>query len=376
MVEKKPKVLLVANVAKEHVLKFHVPTIKRLAEMGWKIDVACSGDEEVPYCSKQYKMSYKRSPFNFSLFKGIYELKHIIDRENYDIVYCHTPVGGLAGRIASIVARKRGTKVIYFAHGYHFFKTAPKMNWLLYYTMEKLLSYVTDAIILINKEDFVLTKKKFKSCKAYLINGIGIDFSRFSNGKSTEIRNLYREELNIPSDAIVLIYLAELIENKNQTLLLDALKEVHNTNQNVYLVLAGIDHCNGKMQEYAETLQLTKYVRFLGWRDDIDKLYMMSDICTASSIREGFGLNLVEAMYCKLPIVASANRGHRTIIHDGKNGFLVPLDNAEMFADRINLLIEDVDLREKFIRLNSKIIHRYDSAEIVDELVNILKENL
>ena len=76
---KTPKILLVANVSKEHVLKFHVPTIKALTDDGWHVDVACAGEEEVPYCNTQFKMSWKRSPFNFALFKGIKELKKIVN---------------------------------------------------------------------------------------------------------------------------------------------------------------------------------------------------------------------------------------------------------------------------------------------------------
>lgn len=370
------KVLLVANVSKEHVLKFHIPTIKMLKEMGWKIDVACSGIDKVPYCDTQYIMSYKRSPFNLALLKGIKELKKIVDENDYNIVYCHTPVGGLVARIASIKARRNGTKVIYFAHGYHFFKGAPKLNWLLYYPMEKILSYMTDSIMLINKEDYELTKKNFKKCKVYLMDGIGVDTTRFKVNEKQRVREKYREKLEIPQDATVLIYMAELLKNKNQKFLMCVLKEVLKKNENVYLLLAGIDHSKGQFEKYASEINVKEHIRFLGWREDVGNLYATADICTPTSIREGFGLNLVEAMACGLPIVATRNRGHETIIRDGENGFLVELGNEEIFSNRILQLMNDKKLREKFIEVGKSEQSRYSSETVLENIRTVLEEHI
>ena len=114
------KILFVANVAKEHIIKFHLPTIKVFKQNGWIVDVACSGKEVIPFCDFQYHTSWRRSPFTFATFKGISQLKRIINQGKYDVVYCHTPLGGLVSRIAAQKARKTGTKVIYCAHGLHF----------------------------------------------------------------------------------------------------------------------------------------------------------------------------------------------------------------------------------------------------------------
>lgn len=371
-----PKVLLVANVAKEHVLKFHVPLLEMLMQRGWHVDVACAGDEEIPYCKQHFVMSYKRCPFNFALFKGICELKKIIEAGQYDIIYCHTPVGGLAARIAAIKERKRGTKVIYFAHGYHFFKNAPKLNWLIYYPMEKMMSKLTDSIILINEEDYKLTQNKFTSCKAYLLNGIGVDTSRFRIKEKEEKRFDYRKRMNIPQDATVLIYLAELLPNKNQKFLIRCLKKVLVINDNVYLVLAGFDHSDGDFEKYTKELKVEQHVRFLGWREDVAELYNMSDICTATSIREGFGLNLVEAMLCEVPVIATNNRGHKTIIRDGENGFLVELGDEEKFVDRIVKLIQDEEIRTRFVEQGKKEQGKYSSDAIVENIYTIMRDHL
>lgn len=373
-----PKILFVANVDKEHILKFHTPTIKMLRDKNWIVDVACAGNEEIPFCNNRYVLHYERSPFTPKLFKGISELCKIINENDYDMVYCHTPVGGLAARIASIKARKKGTKVIYFAHGYHFFKGAPLLNWLIYYTIEKIMSLFTDSIITINDEDFEITKKNFRNCTPYKINGIGIDTEKFkADTDNSNIRAQYRESMNIPEDATVLVYLAELIKNKNQFFLLRVLKKlIDDGNNNIYLVLAGIDHADGKVENYAEELNIRDNIRYLGWRNDIRNLYCMSDICTASSIREGFGLNIAEAMLCSIPVVAAENRGHNTIIKDGYNGYLVPQGDENTFAEKILSLINNEKEREMIVTNASHGAEKYTTGVVLNDLYDILSSHI
>jgi glycosyltransferase EpsD len=81
------------------------------------------------------------------------KLKNIIADNDYDIIHCHTPVGGALARIAARNYRKRGTKVIYTAHGFHFFEGSPVKNWILYYPLEKWLSRFTDVLITLNSEE-------------------------------------------------------------------------------------------------------------------------------------------------------------------------------------------------------------------------------
>ncbi len=361
------KVLLVANVAKEHILKFHIPTIKRMREIGWVVDVACSGQESVPYCNEQYEMLYKRSPFSIGTIRGIIQLSSIIKLGNYDAVYCHTPVGGLASRLAARKYRKTGLRVIYMAHGFHFYKGASIINWLVYYPIELILSFWTDIIIAVNNEDYKNAQRILKCKRVELVNEIGIDIARFSK-RIDNIRKVKREELNIPDDAYVMVYMAELIPNKNQTLLIDTLKYLRDNDKDFYLLLAGIDHNNGRDALYAEKLGVDSFIRFVGWRDDVEALYQCSDICTASSIREGFGLNIVEAMASGLPVVATANRGHSSIIIDGENGYLVPLGDPAEFGNKILQALENKEQLMANYELSA-----YDSKTNVAKIINIIE---
>ena len=367
------KILFVANVAKEHILKFHIPSIKKFKDEGWTVDVACAGDEAIPFCDHQYHTSWKRNPFSLATIKGIKELREIINKNGYDIIYCHTPVGGAVARMASVSARKKGTRVVYFSHGFHFYKGAPLVNWVVYYPMEKLFARYTDVIITINQEDYSNAKKKLKCKEVYLLDGMGVDICSFRNVDKKTERSRLRKELNIPDDAWVMIYLAELIPNKNQKMLLEALKEVLVEYPFTYLVLAGIDHNNGKTQKYARDIGVEKNVRFLGWRSDKEALYALADICTASSIREGFGLNLVEALASGIPVVATRNRGHETIISNGRNGFLVEVGQSKTMAELIIHTLKEQPIKESSFKELEKYSEEIICERII-EYVSLQKE--
>ena len=363
------KILFVANVAKEHIIKFHLPTIRVFKEQGWQVDVACSGTDSIPLCDHQFVMPWKRRPFTLGTIKGIIELRRILSRSHYDVVYCHTPVGGLVARLASKPIRKKGTRVIYCAHGLHFYKGAPLINWILYYPVERILAKYTDLIFTINSEDTDLIKKKFrKGIELHQLPGIGVDFRRLNVESVKKERNLIRDEYHIPQSAYVLIYIAEIINNKNQKLLVDTLRLLRNDNQDVYLLLLGPIHDKGKLKAYVDAVSLSEYVIFAGWRDDVASFLYASDLCAASSIREGFGINLIEAMYCGLPVIATNNRGHRSIIVNGENGLLVPF-SAQNMAECVLQIKHDSALAKKLINLD---VSKYACENVANEVFNVI----
>jgi len=366
------KVLLVANVVKEHVLKFHVPTIRYLKEMGWTVDVAASGEEEVSYCDRQIHAVWKRSPFTFNTFRGIRQLRQVIKEGQYDIVYCHTPVGALVARFAARKARWKGTRVVYFAHGFHFFTGAPLVNWLTFYPVEQMLMRCTDLLITLNDEDYCRAKRCFpKTLPVKQVPGVGVDFSRLEIEDAQAVRAQLRREWGIPESAPVLIYVAELIRNKNQKMLFEALKIIQEKHPDTHLVLVGPDHADGYYQRLAQQMGVADSVVFTLWRSDVGACLRAADIAVASSLREGLALNIVEAMYCGLPVVATDNRGHVPIIRDGENGFLVHVNDSEKMARRVTELIEDKTLYEKMAHND---VSRYSAQETAARIYDILRQ--
>ena len=369
------RILFVANVAKEHLNKFHQPTIRALKKRGWLVDCASNGDEPVPECDHDYKMSWHRSPYTKDTFKGVSELKKLLQNEHYDIVYCHTPVGGLVARMAAKNARKQGTKVVYCAHGLHFYPGAPKKNWILYYPVEKMLSKKTDVLFTVNQDDYKLANEKFarKGLRIELVPEVGINTTRLQVKDPEAARREVRVRYGIPADAFLMIYIAEIVPNKNQGMLLKALKRLLDEGRNVHLMLVGPDYSSGACRQTIEELGITDHVTLTGWQSDIGPLLYASDLCTASSIREGFGINLAEAMYCGLPVIATDNRGHRMIIEDGKNGFLVPVGDDEAMAKRAAELMDQPELYAEYARQDAS---HFDSEVIAEVLADKLEEVL
>ena len=178
------KVLFVATVVRLHINMFHKPFIKWFHDQGWQVDVAANNDYEnkeeclIPYCDNFYCLPFERSPLKKKNMDAYRQLKYLIDNNDYDIIHCHTPVGGVATRVAVGKARKNGTKVIYTAHGFHFYKGAPVINWLIYYPVERILAHRTDLLITMNQEDYGYAQK-FKAKKVALVNGVGLELNKF-----------------------------------------------------------------------------------------------------------------------------------------------------------------------------------------------------
>src|SRR5690554_2967051 len=179
-------------------------------------------------------------------------LKKIINNGNYDIIDLHTPMGGMLGRMASRKARKKGTKVIYTAHGFHFYEGAPLLNWLIYYPIEKYLSRKTDVLITINQEDYELAKKKFKMKKVFKINGIGINEKKFTNIKEISLKEYFPNVKN----PFILTFVGELNDNKNQIFLIKSFHEIVKTHPNIVLCLIGNGKNKNKYQKEIDKLKL------------------------------------------------------------------------------------------------------------------------
>ena len=337
-----------ATVTK-HINTFHIPYLKWFKEQGYEVHVASNGNEKIEYCDKHFNLPFERFPIKKNNFKVYKELKNIIKENEYEIIHCHTPVGGVLTRLAAKTSRKKGTRVIYTAHGFHFYKGAPLLNWIIYYPIEKWLSKYTDCLITINQEDYELAKRKFKKCKEIeLIHGVGLDTSKFDiEITEKEFENL-KNEIEIESDNIILTYVAELNKNKNQILLIKVLEELVKENINMQKILhseilVGNGPMREKLEQYVKENNLQKYVKLLGRRDDISKILKLTNVYVASSLREGLPINLLEAMYMNLPIVATDNRGHRELIQNGVNGYICDKLDIKTFKMNIKKIFENME---------------------------------
>lgn len=329
------RVLILASVA-SMIGQFNRDNISLLQKMGYKVDVACNFKNGSTFSAESAKklkkelieqgvrcfhIAFSRSPVQIEKHIQCYRtVKRLMLENEYLFCHCHSPIGGAIARIAG---RTTKTKIIYTAHGFHFYKGASVLNWAIYYPIELLLSYWTNCLITINKEDYYRAKHKFHAQKTVYIPGIGIDSNRFQNlGIS---RNQKRQELGLSKEDIFILSVGELNKNKNHEVVVRALAGLKG--QNIVYMIAG----EGNQKEHLKTLAEENGVslRLLGFREDICSLLEAADVFAFPSKREGLSVSVMEAMFMKKPVIASKIRGNTDLIKDGENGLLVNPNNRK-----------------------------------------------
>ena len=369
------KVLFVAHVVKHHLMSFHIPYLKWFKDNGYEVHVCARNDYEnkmecvIPYCDKYYDLPFERNPAKVNNLKAYKELKKIIDENDYKIIHCHTPIGGVLTRIAAKNSRIKGIKVIYTAHGFHFYKGGPFINWLLFYPVEKLCSRYTDVLITINQEDYELAKRHFKSKVIKYVPGVGIDIENIFAAQVNREKKL--EEANIPKGAFVIITVGELNKNKNQEVILKAISIINNPN--IYCIICGEGPFDKYLNKLIIELNILNNVKMLGFRLDVKELMEASDLFVFPSIREGLSVALMEAMSVGLPVVCSKIRGNTDLIDDKKGGYLVESTNVDEFIKAINSMVNEVEVRKDMGEYNKKKIKNFAVDNVVKEMANIYK---
>jgi glycosyltransferase EpsD len=342
--------------------------MKWFKERGWDVDVAAAGDIHLPFTDNKYNIPIERSPFHRSNLTAYKQLKAIIKENRYNIIHCHTPLGGVLARLAARQARKHGTRVIYTAHGFHFFKGASIIHWLIYYPIEKQLSRYTDILITINKEDYQLAKTHgFKAKSIEQVHGVGVDTEKFQPIETNE-KVKRRESFGYRADDFLIFYAAEFNRNKNQQLLLKVMHLLKGVVPRAKLLLAGEGELLEDCKALTEKLHINHMVDFIGFRSDLQEWMPMCDMAVASSLREGLPVNVMEAMACGLPVVAVANRGHRELVEENRTGWVVPCDDPAAFADKIKMLAEYATLKNQLGKHGREaIVTTYSTDKILAE---------
>ncbi|SFI04923.1 Glycosyltransferase involved in cell wall bisynthesis [Pseudobutyrivibrio sp. OR37] len=387
------------------VTQFNIDNIKILQDLGYTVDVACCWRDDDSALSPEAMIKRRqilddlgcrvietaslRKIFNIGeLTKAYKQIKAEVEANKYEIVHTQSPIGGVICRLACRKARKLyGTKVIYAAHGFHFFKGASIVNWLIYYNVEKWCAKFTDMLITINKEDYA-NAQKFQAKQVVYVPGAGVDTHKFvaSEGARAKIR----KELGIDDNTIVLLSVGELIPRKNHAEVLRALKimkdrgilEYEGCDERVqpkykikYLI-AGRGKIQTELEEQIKSLGLEENVRMLGFRTDIADVFAASDIYVFPSHQEGLPVALMEAMSVGMPVVCSQIRGNTDLIQDGEGGYLFDSKDAKSLVSALNrALVDNETKRAEMGQINVETMKSFDKT-CVNSVMKELYSNL
>ena len=365
------KFLFVATV-RSHIGQFHMPLIRALKAAGHTVHAAYrdnSADKkglDLSAIDQVFEIPFERSPYSPQNLLAYKKLKAVLDSGDYDIIHCHTPMGAVVTRLAAGKVRKRGAKVFYTAHGFHFYQGTSKRNWALYYPVEKLLAHRTDTLITINREDHDLAvSRHFAAKRIAKIDGVGVELDRFRPVTDAE-RSAARAELGFSDEQTVLLYAADLSKRKNQPMLFRALARLKDEYPDLLLLLPGQPILRAEYERQCAELGIAHMVRFLGYRRDIDKLLAACDAVVSSSRQEGLPLNLIEAAARGRWIIATDVRGNADVVRQSGSGVLVKLNDDEAMAAEIARIIAAPPAPA-----NRAGIECYDSEAIVKKLFEL-----
>lgn len=361
------KMLMLATTAAMSE-QFNKNNILILEEMGYEVHVAGNWKEGNPISNerleqfKEWLAEHHGKWFHISATRKPHDIKNnlpaykqvvkLIKEYDYEFIHCHTPIGSVIGRIAAHFTK---TKIIYTAHGFHFYKGAPLINWLLYYPVEWGLSYWTDVLITINKEDFERAKKNFHAKRIERIPGVGVDVKRFTSNTIDRIEK--RKSLGVREDDIMLLSVGELIERKNHKVVIDAISNV--ASSKVKLFICGKGPLEEKYRTKISNLGMEDSISLFGFRDDVWEFCVAADVFVFPSKQEGLPVALLEAMASGLPVIASEIRGNIELI-DKEGGFLVKYDQQEQYVKAIKFLSCNEEQRKKMGNYNQGKVKEYD----------------
>ncbi|OEF99788.1 glycosyl transferase [Vulcanibacillus modesticaldus] len=367
------RVLVTAHLGR-HFRIFGHYDYKVLLNMGHEVHIAANFNDKIDNFEDpnviKHQIDFDRNPFSIGNIKALKQLEELFNDIHFDIIHCQSPSGGAITRLAARKTRKNGSKVLYTAHGLHFFEGAPLKNWLIYYNIEKWLGRFTDCIITINNEDYTLAQKRLKINDVRYIPGVGIDLNKFTPPTFEEKKEL-RKQYGYDENDFILIYVAEMSYRKHQDLLINAVNILRKKIPDLKLLLVGTGDLIDKYKEHTKKLDLEQYIHFLGYRKDVPYLMTIADIAVSSSRQEGLPVNVMEAMATGLPLVVTNCRGNRDLVRNGENGYVVGIDDVDGFANAVEEFYLLEELRENFGRNSLELIKSYSLEQVTKEMKDI-----
>ena len=381
------KILFVTTIS-GFLPQFEMGDVHIVRGLGYEVHYASNFENPVYSFEKEdlqkegiilHQVEIEKSPLKLlKNLRAVNQVRRLIDQEKIDLIHCHNPMGGMVGRIAAHHSKNR-PYVIYTAHGFHFYKGAPLINWIMFYPAERYMAKRTDAIVTINKEDYNRANR-FRlrnNGQIVQIHSVGINLDRFAPRPG--LREKKRAELGIPEDAFHIVTAAELNDNKNQKIIIEAIADCED--KGIYYSICGKGPNREKLEKIIEKLGLGDRVRLLGYRTDMDEVLQSADVFAFPSIREGLGIAAVEALACGVPLIVSDNRGTREYAENGTNSLVCDSGSVSQFIEAIKRLYRNKKYRKMLSEHCRPVAERFGLRETgrimegvykaADEAVNV-----
>jgi glycosyltransferase involved in cell wall biosynthesis len=284
-----------------------------------------------------------------------FNLRKIILGNNIDIIHGHLTRGAF---YANLSARLSGRPCVVTAHSTSAYKHFAKANRII---------AVSEAV---RKS---LLKRNLPSEKISVVyNSVSEN-----NDNACNTREVTRRNLVINKSDVALCMVARFIEDKGHDLMIEALKELNDTNVRLFLVGKAQGQWYKTVSDIVQKYRLGDRVIFLGHRDDVSDILKAMDIFIAPSRREALGISILEALSSGLPVIAAHVGGIPEIIEHGINGLLFPVGDKKALSVCIKKTIDDTLLAKSISKNAKKIFKKTFSIDVmVERTINIYREVL
>ena len=348
-----------------HIVNFHRPYLREFKRRGWQVDVACGGSAmAIPEADHVIHIPFEKSMASIQNANAMLRLRRLIHSRRYELVSCHTSLASFFTRMA-VRGMWRRPKVVCTVHGYLFVDGSPGKDQVLLGGAEALAAPVTDLLLTMNSWDDQYARAHKLGRRIAKIPGVGVDFSRFTPVSEEERRHI-RASLGFGPDAFLLIYAAEFSKRKSQKVLIRALSKLPD---NVGL-LPGRGGLLDECKDYAENLEVSRRVVFPGQIADMNPWYAAVDCAVSSSRSEGLPFNIMEAMYCGLPVVATDVKGNRDLVRSEQTGLLFPFGDDNKCAQQIMRLIEEPELAGRLAKAGQDAMRPYSLETVLPQILD------
>lgn len=329
-------------------MNFHLPYLRDFREQGYEVWTAAgNGDaQKIPYAHRQVEVPFRKKMFSPSNVLAILQFRRLLAEEHFTCISTHTTLASAVVRAAVLLLPKSKRPRVYcICHGYLFGENDGLKKWL-YLLPEKLSSPVTDVLMVMNREDEAIAKRhRLAGGRLAFIHGMGLDLEKLP-AITQEEREKGRQELGFSQGDFLFVYAAEFSKRKNQEELLRAFSRAAKKQPRIRLLLAGNGSCLEECKALAEELRLGDRVRFPGYVEEMGRLYRLCDAAVSSSRMEGLPFNIMEAMACGLPVIASRIKGHTDLLGEDSPRLYSGEDELAGLLAKADEL-EPVDWRER-----------------------------
>jgi len=354
-----------------------------LAKKGYEVDLLYGKTADPDTCLLEKardagvdfieERSLVRNIHPFMDMVALVRIARIIRKRRYDVVHAHSSKAGLIARVAAKLGGVK--KIVYTPHGHVFYGYFSGVMTGCVIFAEKMAAGITDRIVgLTVSECEEWLRFGVGKSRQYLAIPSGIDFSVLDKGSLSG--HDWRKKLAVPDNAVLVGSIGRFIEIKGYEYFIKAASGIIKQKRNVYFILVGDGPLKEKYEGMIKDNALEKHFFIIPWQENTGAILKEFDIFVLSSLNEGMGRALIEAMFFGKPVIATHVGGVPSVVTEG-SGILIEPASAEAISQALDELLDNPEKARNIGKIGrEKAIREFSVDVMVDKLDELYGELL